>query len=145
MRWGKLLDSSPGGSGSVIAIVATDAPLLPGKTKAMARRVPFGLARTGTSGSHFSGNIFLAFATASDNELRSSFPDRPIEAVALRHLSFVPWGYMNPFYEAVVQSVEEAVLNALVVNNDMTGRSGHFSPALPQDQVVALLSRASGS
>ncbi len=52
------------GAGSVIAIVATDAPLLPGQCKALARRVPLGLARTGTAGSHFSGDIFLAFSTA---------------------------------------------------------------------------------
>jgi hypothetical protein len=54
----------PPGAGSVIAIIATDAPLLPGQCKALARRVPLGLARTGTSGSHFSGDIFLAFSTA---------------------------------------------------------------------------------
>ena len=137
--------TTPGGAGSVIAIVATDAPLLPGQAKAMARRVPFGLARTGTSGSHFSGDIFLAFSTANDDELNSSFPDRSAEKVALRHMSFVPWGHMDPFYEAVVQGIEEAVLNSLCANEDMTGRSGHFSPALPHDQVVSLLSRASGT
>ena len=59
----------PPGAGSVIAIVATDAPLLPGQCKALARRVPLGLARTGTTGSHFSGDIFLAFSTANDGEL----------------------------------------------------------------------------
>ena len=57
------------GAGSVIAIVATDAPLLPGQCKALARRVPLGLARTGTTGSHFSGDIFLAFSTGNHGEL----------------------------------------------------------------------------
>ena len=60
---------APAGAGSVIAIVATDAPLLPGQCKALARRVPLGLARTGTTGSHFSGDIFLAFSTANHGEL----------------------------------------------------------------------------
>ena len=62
------------GAGSVIAVVATDAPLLPGQCKALARRVPLGLARTGTTGSHFSGDIFLAFSTAEADGLQSSFP-----------------------------------------------------------------------
>jgi D-aminopeptidase len=139
-RWFDVDRTPPAGSGSVIAIVATDAPMLPGQTKALARRVPFGLARTGTYGSHFSGDIFLAFSTANDGELDSSFPNRPAEAATLQRLSFIPWGYMDPFYEAVVQGVEEAVLNSLVANEDMTGRNGHFSPALPHDQVVALMS-----
>ena len=60
---------APAGAGSVIAIVATDAPLLPGQCKALARRVPLGLARTGTTGSHFSGDIFLAFSTGNHGEL----------------------------------------------------------------------------
>ena len=60
---------APPGSGSVIVIVATDAPLLPGQCKALARRVPLGLARTGTTGSHFSGDIFLAFSTANPGAL----------------------------------------------------------------------------
>ena len=67
----------PPGAGSVIAVVATDAPLLPGQCKALARRVPLGLARTGTTGSHFSGDIFLAFSTAERPGLASAFPVGP--------------------------------------------------------------------
>ena len=133
---------SPQGAGSVIAIVATDVPLLPGQAKALARRVPFGLARTGTSGSHFSGDIFLAFSTANSGALNSGFPDHPAESAPLDQMTFVPWGYMDPIYEAVVQGVEEAVMNSLVANEDMTGRNGHFSPALPHDQLTALLKRS---
>ena len=62
----------PGG-GSVIAVIATDAPLLPGQCKALARRVPLGLARTGTSGSHFSGDLFLAFSTANPGAFATGF------------------------------------------------------------------------
>jgi D-aminopeptidase len=133
---------SPQGAGSVIAIVATDVPLLPGQAKALARRFPFGLARTGTSGSHFSGDIFLAFSTANSGALNSGFPDHPAETASLDQMTFVPWGYMDPIYEAVVQGVEEAVMNSLVANEDMTGRDGHFSPALPHDQLTALLKRS---
>ena len=132
----------PPGAGSVIAIIATDAPLLPGQLKALARRVPFGLARTGTSGSHFSGDIFLAFSTANPGALDSHFPDVAPDEASLKSASFVPWGYIDPFFEAVVQCVEESTLNALIANQDMTGRNGHFSPALPHDQVTALLNRA---
>ncbi len=131
------------GAGSVIVIVATDAPLLPGQCAALARRVPLGLARTGTSGSHFSGDVFLAFSTANAGTLTSRMPvtasASPDDYESLR---FVPWGWMDPFYEAVVHSVEEAVLNALVVNADMVGRDGHRSPALPHDRLVTLLGAA---
>ncbi len=110
------------GAGSVIAIIATDAPLLPGQCKALARRVPLGLARTGTTGSHFSGDIFLAFSTADVPGLASAFPVGPVGDDEFGSITFVPWGRMDPLYTAVVQCVEEAVLNALVVNDDMTGR-----------------------
>jgi len=118
----------PGGAGSVIVVVATDAPLLPHQCKALARRVPLGLARTGTAGSHFSGDIFLAFSTAPAAGLRSEMLPSSDE---LGELRFVPWGAMDPIYTAVVEGVEESVLNALVVNDDMVGRDGHRSPALP--------------
>jgi L-aminopeptidase/D-esterase-like protein len=132
----------PSGAGSVIAIVATDAPLLPGQCKALARRVPLGLARTGTAGSHFSGDIFLSFSTADVPGLASAFPVGPIGDDEFGTLTFVPWGRMDDLYTAVVQAVEEAVLNALVVNDDMIGRDGHRSPALPHDRLTTLLSRA---
>ena len=123
------------GSGSVIAVVGTDAPLFPHQCQALARRVTAGLARTGTSGSHFSGDLFLAFSTANPGAFR------PGEA-AMSRLEFVPWERLDPFYEAVVQACEEAVVNALVANEDMTGRDGHRTPALPRDRVIALLAAA---
>jgi D-aminopeptidase len=127
---------APPGAGSVIAVVATDAPLFPHQCQALARRVTSGLARTGTSGSHFSGDLFLAFSTANPGAFR------PGEDQALSRLSFVPWGSLDPFYEAVVQATEEAVVNALVANEEMTGRDGHRTPALPRDRVAGLLSAA---
>lgn len=127
---------SPPGAGSVIVVVATDAPLLPGQCTALARRVSLGLARTGTSGSHFSGDIFLSFSTANEGALSSLSPRADDEAEQLENLSFVPWGRIDPFYEAVVQAVEEATLNALVANrSDVIGRDGHRSPAIPINKV----------
>jgi D-aminopeptidase len=130
----------PGGAGSVIAIVGTDAPLLPHQTAALARRVTLGLARTGTTGSHFSGDLFLAFSTANPGAFTPG-GEVMLGAVTERYdqLRFVPWGFIDRFYAAVVQATEEAVANALVANEDMTGRDGHRTPALPRDRVAALL------
>jgi L-aminopeptidase/D-esterase-like protein len=124
------------GAGSVIVVVATDAPLLPGQLKAMARRVSLGLGRTGTTGGHFSGDIFLAFSTANRGSLRSVMPDAPNSPLT-DSLDFVAWGRMDAFYEATVQAVEEAVLNALIVNEDVEGRDGHVSYALPHSEILA--------
>ena len=127
----------PAGAGSVIAIVATDAPLLPHQCQALARRVTLGLARTGTAGSHFSGDLFLAFSTANPGGITPGVTTfRPGAEGRYDQLSFVPWGFLDPFYAAVVQATEEAVANALVANEEMTGRDGHRTPALPRDQVA---------
>ncbi|MDO8306768.1 MAG: P1 family peptidase [Actinomycetota bacterium] len=132
---GDMARVAPPGAGSVIVVVATDAPMLPEQCQALARRVPLGLARTGTMGSHFSGDLFLAFSTANPGALDSGFPHGPADRDALRSLDFVPWNRMDPFFRATVQAVEEAVLNCLTTNVDLAGRSGHWMPALPVDQV----------
>ena len=130
---------APPGAGSTIVVIATDAPLLPGQCKALARRVPLGLARTGTAGSHFSGDIFLAFSTANpgalDSTMREIGPDTDYE-----RLSFLPWPAMDGLYEGVVEATEEAVLNVLVAAETMVGIEGHRSPGLPVHAVRALLS-----
>jgi D-aminopeptidase len=134
--------SAPPGAGSVITIVATDAPLLPHQCKALARRVSLGLARTGTTGSHFSGDLFLAFSVANAGGLSPSFATfSGGGAGTYDRLDFIPWGFLDPFYEAVVQGVEEAVANALVANEDMVGRQGHRTPAMPRDRVAAVFDR----
>jgi D-aminopeptidase len=129
---------APPGSGSVITVVATDAPLLPGQCKALARRVPLGLARTGTTGSHFSGDLFLAFSTANvgmlDSGLGEASPDDRLPSI-----EFIGWGRLDPLFEAVVQSVEEAVLNALVAGRTMFGRDNHRSPGFPAERLAWLL------
>jgi L-aminopeptidase/D-esterase-like protein len=127
------------GKGSVIAVVATDAPLLPQQCQALARRVPLGLARTGTTGSHFSGDIFLAFSTANSGRVQVGWESRP-EAGTLSSLDFLPWAHIDSLYAATVQAVEEATVNALVAAETMVGRRGFTSPAVPLDQLRALTS-----
>lgn len=132
---------SRSGAGSAIVVIATDAPLLPGQCAALARRGPLGLGRSGTAGSHFSGDIMLAFSTANAGGLTSRIPAGPATDADYESLTFVPWGHLDPFYTAVVQAVDEAVWNALVAADDMTGRDGHFSPALPHDEIRAAVKR----
>ena len=129
------------GAGSCIGVVATDAPLLPGQLQAMARRVPLGLARTGTTGSHFSGDLFLAFSTANMGAFDSGFPKQVADEAKLATAAFVPWSHIDAFYAATVYAAEEAVLNALVANETMVGRDNLRSPALPHDAVAALFRR----
>ena len=129
--------TAPPGAGSVIGIVATDAPLLPHQCSALARRVTHGIARTGTISSHFSGDLFLAFSTANPGGFSGYSPRHGTER-DYDQLRFIPWAQMNPFFAAVVEATEEAVANALVANEDMTGRDGRRTPALPRDRVAVL-------
>jgi L-aminopeptidase/D-esterase-like protein len=134
----------PAGAGSVIVIIMTDAPLLPNQCKALARRGALGLARTGTTSSHFSGDIMLALSTAVENAgaLTSQHPSSEhSRARTVQSLQFIPWGAMDPIYDAVVQATEEAVINALIVAETMVGVSGRRSPELPNDRVVELLTK----
>ena len=123
-----------GGAGSVIVVVATDAPLLPHQLKRLARRVPLGLARTGTIGHHSSGDVFLAFTTA--NAAATVPADGPIA------LAMLPEESLDPLFAAVVECVEEAVLDVLFANTDMTGIDGRTVRALPLAPVLALLGSA---
>lgn len=137
---------SVGGAGSVVVLVATDAPLLPGQCKALSRRVALGLARTGTTGSHFSGDLFLAFSTANEGALASQLPTGdPQSVIALERLEFLPWPFVDPLYTAVVESVEESVLNALTAAQEMVGRDGHRSPALPHQALRRIFQDAPGT
>lgn len=112
--------------GSIIAIVATDAPLLPHQLKRLARRVPLGIAWTGGLGYNSSGDIFLALSTANGGAARAP-------SGALAGATFIPDLDIDPFFDAVVQSTEESILNAMVANAGMTGRDGNFVPALPHE------------
>lgn len=109
---------------SIIAIIATDAPFLPHQLKRLARRASFGIGRLGGMARHSSGDIFLAFSTAGQNLAGDG-------TQKLRTASFVPDEEIDPFFEAVVQATEEAILNSMIANDSMTGRDGNFVPALP--------------
>ncbi|MFL6182075.1 MAG: P1 family peptidase [Actinomycetes bacterium] len=126
------------GKGSVIVVVATDAPLLPQQCQALARRVPLGLARTGTTGSHYSGDIFLAFSAANSGTTHVGWESRPSEGT-LHSVDFLPWAHIDRLYAATVQAVEEATVNTLVAAETMVGRNGFRSPKLPLDQLTELL------
>ncbi len=123
----------PKETGSIIIVVATDAPLLPGQLKRLARRASLGLARTGSVSGNGSGDLFLAFSTANPG---AANPEKPTHTVAT-----VPNDLLDPIFEATVQSVEEAIVNALVNNQDMTGRDGHEVKALPHERMRELLQK----
>src|SRR5204862_4748868 len=120
-------------SGSCIAVVATDAPLLPTQLKRLARRVPLGLARTGTISGNGSGDLFIAFSTANPS---GANPDQ-----ITHNVQTIPNDLMDPLFAGVVQATEEAVVNALVDNRSMTGRDNHRVEALPRDRLRELLKR----
>src|SRR5881409_1340583 len=120
-------------SGSCIAVVATDAPLLPNQLKRLARRVSLGLARTGTISGNGSGDLFIAFSTANPNV---AGPDQVTHDVQT-----IPNDLMDPLFDGVVQATEEAVVNALVDNHSMTGRDNHRVDALPHDRLREIMKR----
>ena len=120
-------------SGSCIAVVATDAPLLPTQLKRLARRVSLGLARTGTISGNGSGDLFIAFSTANPN---AANPDQITHEVQT-----IPNDLLDPLFAGVVQATEEAVVNALVDNHSMTGRDNHHVEALPHDRLREIMKR----
>jgi len=129
-----IIDNTPRAEkSSIIGVLATDAPFLPHQMKRIARRMPLGVALTGGYGYHSSGDIFLAFSTANP-EAAFAKSGAPAQA------SFIPDVDINPFFDAAVQATEEAILNALVANEDMTGRDGNFVPALPKAWLEATFS-----
>src|SRR6059058_118183 len=120
-------------SGSCIAVVATDAPLLPNQLKRLARRVSLGLARTGTVSGNGSGDLFIAFSTANPNAANPNQITHSVETI--------PNDLMDPLFTGVVQATEEAVVNALVDNHSMTGRDNHYVDTLPHDRLRELLKK----
>ena len=117
--------------GSVIAIVATDAPLLAHQLKRIARRVPLGLARTGTVGNNSSGDIFLAFSTANEE----AFSARG----GLTHMAALGNGDIDQLFMATVEATEEAVIDAMLMAETMTGRDGNTAVALPPGEIMELM------
>ena len=121
-------------------------PLLPHQLKRLARRCGLGIARSGSVAAHTSGDIFLAFSTANAAALRDSGGRESGEGDGAgpdseqpRRLDFLPDAALTPLFAATAQAIDEAVIDALVANQAMTGRDGFTVPALPHDQVRALL------
>ncbi|MGH9683384.1 MAG: P1 family peptidase [Candidatus Acidiferrales bacterium] len=119
-------------TGSIIVVVATDAPLLPNQMKRITKRVTLGLGRLGSISGDGSGDIFIAFSTANAG---AGLATKPVAVETL------PNDRMDPLFEATVQATEEAVVNAMVAAKTMTGIDGHTVEALPHDQLRAVLKK----
>ena len=126
------LYGSRGELGSVIVVVATDAPLLPHQLKRVARHVALGLARTGSTAGNGSGDIFIAFSTANPDAFTAE------GASTVRMLSNEEIG---PVFDATVYATEEAVVNALVAADTMVGAGGHRVEGLPHDRLREILTK----
>jgi D-aminopeptidase len=121
-----------GDTGSIIIVVATDAPLLPHQLKRLARRASLGLARTGSTSGNGSGDLFLAFSTANPDAAKTA---------GMAELAMLPNDRMDPLFEATVQATEEAIVNALVAADTMTGADSHKVIALPHDRLREVLKK----
>ena len=117
-----------GDVGSIIIVVATDAPLLPHQLKRIARRTSLGVARTGSVSGNGSGDIFVAFSTANPHADDPPGPN-PVTTVSNARIS--------PIFEATVQATEEAIVNAMVGAKTMTGVNGRTVVALPHEKLAA--------
>jgi L-aminopeptidase/D-esterase-like protein len=118
------------GDGSIIVVVATDAPLLPHQLKRIAARVPIGVGKVGGLGENGSGDIFIAFSTANPSAFQRNNSTR---------IDLLPNDLINPLFEATVQAVEEAIINAMVAAETMGGINGNKAYGLPHKLVVDLL------
>jgi L-aminopeptidase/D-esterase-like protein len=118
------------GQGSIIVVVGTDAPLLPHQLKRLAKRVALGIGVMGGRGENSSGDIFLAFSTANPEASSAKEP---------AHLEMLPNERINPLFRAVVQATEEAIVNALVAAEDMTGINGNKVYAIPHERLREVL------
>lgn len=120
------------GDGSIIVVVATDVPLLPHQLKRIAQRIPLGIGIVGGRGSNGSGDIFLAFSTANEGAFNRDETTR-IESMSNDQLM--------PVFEATVQAVEEAIINAMIAAETMEGINGNTAYALPHELLVETLKK----
>jgi len=118
--------------GSIIIVIATDAPLIPTQLKRLARKASLGLGRDGSYSGDGSGDIFVAFSTANSG---AAAPQ------GVRDLKMLPNDSLDPLFLATVQATEEAVINAMVAAETMTGIDGHTAIALPHDRLQEVLKK----
>jgi D-aminopeptidase len=123
--------------GSIIIVVATDAPLLPHQMKRLARRASLGMARTGAVSGDSSGDIFIAFSTANERAAEEEISRKARTTT----LTTVPNARVTPIFEAVVQATEEAIVNALIAAETMTGVDGHRVTAIPHERLRAVMKK----
>jgi D-aminopeptidase len=126
------------GAGSIIVVVATDAPLLPHQLDRVAQRAGIGIARAGGAGNHSSGDIFLAFSTGNAERLRNYKLEGPSRAV---EVTMLPDAAITELFWATVEATEEAILNAMVAAEPMTGRDGITAHALPHDRLLQIMTK----
>jgi D-aminopeptidase len=126
------------GAGSIIVVVATDAPLLPGQCRRVAQRASFGIARTGGVGEHWSGDLLLAFSTANRGLPASEMGAATPLTVSVEMLADA---HVDPLFDAAIEATEEAILGALLAAETMTGRNGLTAHAIDPDALVAALER----
>ncbi len=120
------------GDGSIIVVVATDAPVLPHQLKRIAQRVSLGIGVVGGQGTNGSGDIFIAFSTANANAFQR---DR------FTKVNVLPNDFIDPLFEATVQATEEAIINAMVAAETMEGINGNKSYGLPHKSVLDILKK----
>jgi len=118
--------------GSIIVILATNAPLIPTQCKRLAQRATIGLARTGCNGHNGSGDLFLAFATGNHV---------PAHSAGICNLQMLPHSHMDFIFDAAAEAVEEAVINALTAAETMIGQNGRVAHALPLDRFQEMMRR----
>ena len=118
--------------GSIIVVVATDAPFLPHQLQRMVKRVALGVGAMGGRGGNSSGDIFIAFSTANP-EIGSM--DK------FANLKMFPNEMINPFFEAVAQATEESIVNAMIAAETMEGRDGNKVYSIPHDRLIAILKK----
>jgi L-aminopeptidase/D-esterase-like protein len=128
------IDSASDGTGSIIIVIGTDAPLLPHQIKGLAKRASLGVGRVGGLGENSSGDIFVAFSTANSNVGDTKNPTIQLTAVNSGRT-------LNRLYAAVVQSTEESIVNALVAAETMTGAQGRKADTLPHDRLKEILKK----
>jgi len=127
-----MLETTRGELGSIIIVIATDAPLLPHQLKRVARRATMGLARTGSTSGNGSGDIFIAFSTANPDAFKAS---------GLATLEMVSNEQIGPLFEATVYATEEAIVNALVAADTMVGADNHRVEGLPHERLREILKK----
>jgi len=122
----------PADTGSIIVVVATDAPLLPHQLKRVVKRAALGIARNGGIGGNSSGDIFIAFSTANAGAGKQT---------SLANLKMLPNDQINPIFAATVQATEEAIINAMIAAETMTGINGNTIYAIPHDRLKEVMKK----